>query len=221
LRALQSQLMDDDCWLPGLERTNHLAGFAGLRMEATPPGSALGVLFDGMERETAKEEQHHVKLPVGTAITASWDRPAVDHALRLVFDSDLANDKKMPCLYPAEGHRMRVPGSMVRSFRVETRANPAADWQVVSETADNHRRLVVCPLPGPVQAVRWTALATWGSDEIRLFSMDVCPPGSQSATHQPEPGRHWNELIAEIDPADLEAPEISASSARGQSRVGA
>lgn len=221
LRALQSQLMDDDCWLPGLERTNHLAGFAGLRTEAGSAAAAWPVLFDGRERETANDQQHHVKLTPGTAITAAWERPVVDHVLRLVFDSDLNDAKQMPCLYPAKGAGLRVPGSLVRSFRVETRPSASADWQVACETDDNHRRLVLVPLPGPVQAVRWTGLQTWGAGEVRLFSMDVCPPGTQSAAHHPEPGRHWNDVVAEIAPADLADAEVSSSSARGQSRVGA
>jgi hypothetical protein len=221
LQNLQKWLMDDDCWLPGRLRTASLAGRQGLRLALEGPGSDPAVLFDGEERQIDDGPARHWSSPPGTSLVASWDAPCESPLLRLVFDSDLNDAKKMPYRRSSDGRDLKMPASLVRAFRVEIRREQDGDWQPVHETQDNVRRLVVLPLDGEVQALRWTGLDTWGAPEIRLFSLDVCPAGSIPVPHEPEPGRHWNDIVAGLDPADLQPPDHDLEKRRGQSRVGA
>lgn len=221
IRTLQGQLMDDDCWLPWQVRPHLLTGVPGFRVEVSGPGADPAVLFDGEEREIRKEEVHHWKAEPGTSLTLAWNTPLRGQALRIVFDSNLDQTKRMPCLYPLEGAGMVPPSSLVRAFRVETRSSDRGEWKLAFETDDNVRRLVVLPLEGEIRGLRWTGLATWGDPEIRLFSLDLCPEESLPPTVDPPAGRHWNEIVADIDPKDLAEPDHGLEKKVGRTRVGA
>lgn len=217
LSRLQSQLMDDDCWLPGKQRAVSLASEASFRVSGDTAMAER--LLSGEERET-DDTLHHWEGDLGETLVLEWTRARKNPHLRLVFDSDFNDAKKMPCLYPEGGPGMAMPADLVKAFRVEIRRQPDHDWEIAYEVSDNCRRLVVLPLPGAVSAIRWTGLATWGAPRARLFSLDLCQP-DLPASLNPDPGKHWNEVVAEIKPEDLRDPEHSEAKGKAQSRFGA
>lgn len=202
LRTLQQQLMDDDCWLPGISRPAHeLMRQAELSVSG---GGDPRILLTGNERQI-DDTVEHWEGPVGGSITMSWSSPQTVESLRLVFDSDLSNVKRLPCRYLLGGERNEMPHTLVRAFRVEAQT-AGGTWETLVEESDNDRRLAVLPIGRSVKAIRWTGLATWGGDSLRLFSLDATrrrlPP-----TAKPPRGRHWSQVVADLDPADLKEPD--------------
>ncbi len=169
MRALQSQLMEDDCYLPGLSREIPALTKAA-RLEA--PGTGAENLRSGIDR------------PVGGADNGWWGRPgdaavydfgkAVPiRSLRLVFDSDLNRSvHNMPCCYPLELEGFHVPATLVRSFRLEALDESGA-WREIFRTDDCHQRLVRITAAITARAVRFTPLATWGAPRVHVFAFDV------------------------------------------------
>jgi hypothetical protein len=201
LRELQETLMADDCWLPGLTRPISPLAHQG---ELIAPGHEAPLLLDGLERDR-ESERHSWTGNLGSALEFRW-RSAVDlAAVRLVFDSNLANEKRMPCAYPQKGNRQLVPASIVRRFRLEAQ-NEAGQWHVVHQECDNYQRLAYVPLQVRAQALRLVPEATWGSEAARLFAFEPLETFNPKIPTIPQ-GPHWKEVQAKIAPEDLASPE--------------
>jgi hypothetical protein len=221
LRELQSQLLNDDCWLPWHERENRMRQLPGLTSAVHGSGTSPEVLFSGHERETEPDTVHHWKSEPGTELTLTWEEPIFGQALRLVFDSDLNNHKRMPCRYPSAGVGLAMPPALVRAYRIEVQRSAAPAWEPVFETKDNCRRLSILPLPDGIRALRFTGITTWGAADIRLFSLDLCPAETLPVNHDPEPGQHWNDVVAATPTSDLAPPDHGLENDRHRSAVGA
>ena len=217
VQLLQNRLMEDDCWLPGHTRASSPL-MQTVQLTATA-GDAPGILLDGHERE-ADKSTHTWVAPVGTSIEMAWDAPEQIECLRLIFDSDLSNDKRLPCRYGLEDKPMQVPATMVRAFTVEAKTADG-EWCELHRIADNVRRLRVLPIGQVVSAIRWTGHATWGADDLRLYSLEASAT-SMPLTHTPAPGKYWTEVVADLPAEDLAAPDHGLEEeGRGTSRVGA
>src|SRR5439155_181345 len=107
--------------------------------------------------------------PTGAAIEYRWNEPVNVAGVRLVFDSNLANEKRMPCSYPQKGHRTLVPSSLVKSFRLET-LGESGRWHTAFREEENYQRLVTVPLKSQVRGLRLVPEATWGDEAVRIFS---------------------------------------------------
>ncbi len=214
LGELQQTLMQDDAWLPGRARAA-----SPLMRDARFEGDTAGVLTNGHDRPIG-DASNALDLPPGESVTLHWKRSVVPEVLRLVFDSDLNDGKKLACRHRLEAPQRRVPATLVKRFRVEVQ-RAGGGWEAVAEVEDNARRLVHVPIAGEAEAVRLTPQETWGKPEARLFAMEVCPV-LQNRTPQPPKGKCFSELTAAIPPEHL-APSHSEQTARGRtgSRVGA
>jgi len=217
ISTLQARLMEDDCWLPGhVRESSPLMRAARLRASA---GDAPEVLLDGHERE-ADEEVHAWSGPAGASVELRWDAPKEVECLRLVFDSDLSDDKRMPCRYGLDDEPMRVPESMVRAFTVEVQTADG-QWIELRRVEGNVRRLWVLPVGKVVAGIRWTGHSSWGANDLRLYSLEASAT-PMPLTQTPESGRRWAELVAELPPEDLAEPDHGLESeGKGTSRVGA
>jgi len=197
IARLQQILMDDDQWLPGRTRA-----VSALTRRADVGGCEQ--LRDGHDRANAWTG------PLGTAITFRWPVAERIGGLRLVFDSDLSNPKRMPCSYPLKTPRAGVPATMIRKFRVEAQGRDGR-WQVIYRAEDNYQRLVRVPLGVTAQALRVVPEETWGVPEARIFSMDVL-------RHKPAPlgvvpvGKTWPEVVAQVPAKDLRPPDSGLES---------
>jgi hypothetical protein len=217
LRELQSTLMDDDCWLPGLKRP---IGELALSASLSTPGDNAQALLDGVERDR-ENEPHAWAAPVGTPIEFAWDAAVDVGGVRLVFDSNLAHEKRMPCSYPQNADRCAVPSSLVKEFRLET-MDDSGLWSLAHRECENYQRLVCVPLGVRVRAVRFVPEATWGDETARIFS---CEPLAHCEAKMPTvpDGPHFSEVRAQLNPADLAAPEsgIKDNAKRPRARHGA
>ena len=178
------------------------------RLDAEAP------LSNGHDRPVGDEENVW-KGTVGDAVTLSWDREVKIDGARFVFDSDLNNVKRLPCSYP-EKPRSRVPQSLVKQFRLETREGDGS-WKTVFREENNYQRLVRVPLDVRARGLRFVAEETWGSEEVRLFgfeALDRC----EDKIPPPEEGPRWSEVVAGVDPEDLAAPESGLEATDGKGR---
>ncbi|MDR1284310.1 MAG: FAD-dependent oxidoreductase [Opitutaceae bacterium] len=210
---LQTRLMEDDCWLPGLTRP-----VSGLTRQAkfTVTGGGAGdtaVLLDGHERD-ADNGAHCWSAPVNTALEMRREEPRHVECLRLVFDSDLNNNKIMPCMYPLGKKKVRMPETLVRDFRIEVQTgngnggggSNGDGWETLHRITGNTRRLVVLPVGRAIRALRWTGTATWGAPELRIYSMDTMTE-KMPLTPAPVSGKAWTEVVANIASEDLAEPD--------------
>jgi len=201
LRDLQQTLMEDDCWLPGLCRsTSPLACSAAL----TADGGPAPVLLDGWERDRANEP-HAWTGPPGAALDYRWPEPVFIGGARLVFDSNLAHEKRMPFTYPQRGNRCLVPSSLVKRFRFEV-LEETGHWRVISRETENYQRLVYTPLNMRARGLRLVPEETWGADAVRIFTFEPLGMGEGKRPRVPD-GPHFSAVRAAIDAADLAPPE--------------
>ena len=208
IAALQQKLMEDDCYLPG-------------RSRATDPinqGAQLdGPLLDGNDRPIG-EKAHAWVGQVGQSVTLEL-RDAVDvAAARIVFDSNLNNDKRMPCSYPQQADRSAVPDSMTQSFQLEARRD--GQWQTVHQSDDNYQRLVVAPVGCRTDAIRLTPRGTWGADSVRLFGFEALATDPNRLPQLPQ-GPRWSAVVAAVEPKALAPPDSGLETAEPAKRHGA
>ncbi len=193
---LQTALMDDDATLPG-----HTRAPGALARAAQGPDP---VLADGTER-SYKRTDHLWRGAAGSALTWTWDTPTRVGGLRMVLDSSLNADKRQPCAWPQRTDRSRMPGTLVKSYRIEAQTDGV--WQTVHRETDNRHRLVRVPLNLEATAVRLVPESSWnGADEMRIYAAepthhgDACPP--------PIPrGAAWRDVVAAVPAHDLAAPD--------------
>ncbi len=200
LAELQRTLMDDDCFLPGFVRqVDPLSAAAALGGQ----GQGLANLLDGHDRDRPGEP-HGWTGPLGEPVELRWDRPVEVGGLRLVFDSDLNDPKRMPHAYPVEADRPGLPGRLLRAFRVEVEDEGGA-WRTVHRERENRRRLVRLPVRARTAAVRFVPEATWGDEEARVFSLEATARGLERLPDPPE-GPPISEVREALGPSDLAPP---------------
>ena len=168
LNELQTTLLDDDQFLPGRARPiPQIARTAGITSSA---GSAEAIR-DGIDRRLG-EDNHWLQLAPGGWIEYRFAQPTAVQRLRLVGDTQLHRDKRMPCRYPSKHQREEVPVTLARDLRIEGQAADGT-WSVLAEITDNRRRLLRVDLPGTWQAIKLTVVRTWGAETAGIFACDV------------------------------------------------
>ncbi len=148
-------------------------------------------LRNGVDRTVGSDDNGCTVSPGGW-LEYSFERPEKIRRVRLIFDSNLNRalrkkrdnnvlhdkdpagdfEREMRCYYPIEQETLRVPESMVKSFRVEIRAENN-NWKVVFREDNNYQRLVLVPLDVETSAIRIVIETTSGSDKAHFFAFDV------------------------------------------------
>ncbi|HEY0008654.1 MAG TPA: FAD-dependent oxidoreductase, partial [Tepidisphaeraceae bacterium] len=195
IAELQQTLMQDDAWLPGRTRAIDPLTLSG-QTEAP-------VLLAGHDRPIGESDNATMITP-GKPLTLQWQQPVSIQGARLLFDSNLSNDKRMPCRYPHPHTHTAIPHTLVKSFRLEARRD--GQWTTVFK-ADNHQRLVTVPLNVRADALRFTADEIWGRDEaVRLFGFEATQANPEKPKAAPE-RIAFKTLVAAANPIDLAPPE--------------
>ncbi len=217
LGELQAALMEDDVWLPGRQRPRNGLTL-GAQVEAGGAGAAKVV--DGHDRPVG-EESHAWSGPVGAAITFTWPQAVEVQGLRLVLDSNLNHQKRMPSTYPRQGNHCGVPATLLRCWRVEAR-RAEGGWDTLARVEGNYQRLVRLAVAAHTDGLRVVPEETWGSPEAHVFSIDVLEhtPASHGQAPAEPLGPRWQEVVARVPAEDLAAPQ-SGLEATGGRRVGA
>jgi hypothetical protein len=200
IAQLQQTLMEDDCFLPGLVRPICALAKAAA---VTGEGEALPRLLDGVDRDR-ESESHAAAVPLGSPVTFRWSTEVPIAGVRLVFDSDLSDPKRMPYTYPQPGNRCLVPKTLVKRFRLDV-LDGAGNWKTFSRTEGNYQRLVCIPLEVRTIGLRFVAEETWGAGIAPLFACEPLDVLRQKVPALPE-GPCFSSLVAAADPRDLAAP---------------
>lgn len=179
LDTLQVWLMDDDSYLPFQQRP-----VPKLTLQATLEADGLDSenLRNGYDRPIGNADNGWRGKP-GDAVTYHLAEPASVKKARLVLDSDL-NRRTLPeetrynrpqrSNYFLNNKPMCVPQTMLRDFRIDVRTVDD-QWETFQFVQNNYQRLVQIDLSaaGPVSAVRFVPLTTWGSADCHVFSFDL------------------------------------------------
>ncbi|MBR4959971.1 MAG: FAD-dependent oxidoreductase [Clostridia bacterium] len=184
LALLQERLMEHGCFLPRFSRS-----IADVCRNAALTGEAenLSILRNGIDRNnhTYGEEDHSVLLPLGKAVTYTFDAPVKLENIHFAFDSDLDRETlpgdscerrhSMRANRTAESPTMCMPKTLVKGYRV-TGVTESGETVVLAETERNLLQCVNIPAGGSYRAVSFIPLTTWNSEEtdtVRVFSFDV------------------------------------------------
>ncbi len=215
LAELQQTLMDDDCWLPGKLRQPDLRWFDA-RLQADGEGGER--LLDGWERDR-EEEAHAWSCASGGSVEFHWREEQSLPGLRLVLDSDLSLAKKMAFDYPLKAREHAMPKALARDLAIELDRGDG-QWERVMELRDNRKRLLELPLPLRGTGLRIVLERSWGEEDPRLFSVDTLAKGRDD-TIQFTPGSRWKDVVASVDPKELEPPDTLAKGREARQGHGA
>lgn len=196
IRDVQVRLQRDDAWLPGRVRP-----IDDISRGATASSPAL---LAGHDRPLEDVAAPYV-VALGTPIMLELPEARQVGGLRLVFDSNLRNDKRMPCSYPQRHDRSAMPSTLAKAFRVEVRE--AGRW-IGAHQGENGQRLVHVPVNRRVDALRLIVEEAWsGGQDARVLAMEAITALPHDRP-TPMPRVAWSEVVARVNPADL-APNPS------------
>ena len=178
ITLLQRQLMEDDCYLPGLLLTK--SEFMDTVTITSEDGNTE-YLTDGCERTTDGEE-HLWKAPLGTEITAVLDEEKKVEAVTLIFDSDINRDTwgkeldayrryPMKCHVYLEQQPVVMPETLIKAYEIWILEE--GSWQLLKKEKENYRRLVKIPVGRRIKAVKVVPQASWGAAEARIYRLDL------------------------------------------------
>jgi hypothetical protein len=165
---LQKALMDDDCYLPWHTRT-----VPAITRNATLTASSgkPEPLRSGIDRNLGEAERGWWADP-DASVEYRFESQQAVRCVRLVFDSDQGDPKRMPFNYPKRGHRHRVPDLICADFDLAV-LGAEGMWKTVKEVRGNYQRLVRLPLTGKANGIRFVARRAWGGGRAHLLAFDV------------------------------------------------
>lgn len=165
IHDLQQALLRQDCYLPGVPQDlGPLTKEAGLEASSGDPEP----LRDGIARPVGNDPHAWVGR-VGDWVSFTWPESRHVGQLTVVCDSALDQDLIMSYHQDTSRTLRRVPPSVLRDARVEVLADDS--WELVAGIEDNHQRLVRVPIDRSTRGVRLVPTATWGTEQVRLFSL--------------------------------------------------
>ncbi len=168
LPELQAALMDDDAYLPGFTRPIPAVTRAA-RLEAT--GGDPEPLRSGIDRVIGADDNGWWGAP-NESVTYTFASPLAVSRVRLVFDSDQSDPKRMPCWYPKTGTNVEMPPMLPRAYAIEVQ-DPAGRWQRLHQVENNCLRLARLPVQAEARAVRFVPLEAWGGAQAHLMGFEV------------------------------------------------
>jgi len=179
MKELQKQLMEDDCYLPGIsyENPEDKAKDAVVTASSFRKGCEPALVTNGHMRKEKEEENCWESLPLcgdGQSLTLSFKKPVTIKSLRIVFDPNLSQEI-MPSLSLTVRERQVkwMPLELVRDFQVKFTSRRKTITCV--DVKDNHQRLVsIDPgTPSPIDEITITVNKTYGYPAARVFEVMV------------------------------------------------
>lgn len=187
IHLLQQRLMENGCFLPHFRRDiADICKNARLYCDGVS-AEKLDVLRNGIDRNnhTYGTEDFRVSLPLGKAVTYSFDTPVRLSNIHLQFDTDL-NRETLPGDSIDRQRSMRanrtensvtvcMPKTMVKGYRL-TAVTADRDTVTIAETDRNLLGCVNHDVSDELYvSVSFVPLTTWGEDtgNVQIFSFDL------------------------------------------------
>ncbi len=160
IKKLQSYLMWDDCFLPGVKRD-----ISALSLSAH---CSAPIVINASERG----EENLWRGKEGDFIEYRFDKPETVKKVRLVFDSDLNRDyHNMPCNYKLHEDRFTMPETLIKAYKIVFTDESGAE-KVIS-VKNNRNRLVVHDICENAVLVRFVPLETYGCETFNVFGFEL------------------------------------------------
>lgn len=164
---LQETLMEDDCYLPGKKKC-----VSSLVREAkiTSSSNDASALVNGIDRVIGDSENAWV-CRAGDWAQLDFEKETDISRIRIVFDSDLNDPKRMPHILPLGENLCALPKGLVKGYTLSYRKNGV--WHEAINEKENYRRNAVHNVNFTADAIRLTVNEAYGADELRVFSLYV------------------------------------------------
>jgi hypothetical protein len=149
IRELQQTLLDNDCFLPGVDRD--IDPFCLQARLVASHGDAEALRSGAMRG-------HAWTAADGDFVEYVLQEPAPVQEVRLVFDSDLEgrhqrHELNMRSNYPLDEPEGKLPDTLVRAYRLIGETDGHRET-VLAEDRNNCRRLVKIPVQAPLRRIR-------------------------------------------------------------------
>lgn len=169
ITELQQQLLEDDCFLPGMQR--QLSDISLSAMVSSSNTCDAQALLDGYDRPW-KDDEHCWSGSIGDSVTLQWDNPVSAKRIRIVFDSNLnrIDDSTVALRFLNQADKA-VPETLVTAFKLEY-LDVDGTWKLLEKVQENHQRLYVLKRTVEMRALRLTLLAG-KAPELKVFSFDA------------------------------------------------
>lgn len=164
---LQQTLMDDDCYLPG--RKKSVVPFLRTA-KITSNGNCADALVNGIDRVTDDAENAWV-CHSGDYAELDFGKDVDVSRVRIVFDSDLNNPKRMPHILPLGENVGTLPECLVKGYTLSYRQN--GQWYDIVNEKENYLRNAVHNINLRTDSIRLTVNESYGAKEFRVFSLYV------------------------------------------------
>lgn len=173
IRELQQALLEDGCFIPGMNRQS--TGKVSARLSA----GESAILQDGWERPHDGCD-HTVAFPEGGELTVDLLAPC--KRLRLALDPDFSRQSISPIEryqrfamrthvnWPEE--EVHMPARLLRSCAVSVVTSDdheIAGWQI----CENRRPRLYLDIPEGAAQVRLHSMRSWGGEGVSIFSCDA------------------------------------------------
>ena len=174
IEEIQQNLRNDDCFL--LRTPRKLSNVLALSKHNLT-NTQFSNLTSGIERKIG-ENDYAIELEKNQEIVFEFEDSYCEK-IRLVFDNDIARDlyedfefKHYPMkkIHYLNEQKFAMPASLVKEYKVWVKVDNS--WKQI-ETNKNHQRLQYVSINEKVSGIKFAGVSTYGSEKIRLYSIDV------------------------------------------------
>lgn len=169
LKELQQNLMDDDCWLPGLSRNiPELAGNAIIHSSGGNPEP----LRNGIDRPVG-DYDNCWHGGAGDWVEYRFNKDVKISQVRIIFDSNLNRPHlNAVAKYPLEMPAFSPPETLIKGFHIEVEKCSGEIFEVHREN-NNYQRFVLLNLSITAKRVRLFIDEVHGTGNKKIFAFDL------------------------------------------------
>lgn len=167
MSELQTMLMKDDVWLPW--KTQNISNVMK-NIKMMGEGENLEMLINGHDRPIDGADNAWT-CRAGDTVTFAFEGMEKIESIRIVFDSDLNNNKRLPARYPLGEYQVSLPASLVKEYIIEAKID--GEWKEIVKEKDNSLRLRKHSLNLETDALRLKICSSHGAEEFRVFSVYI------------------------------------------------
>ncbi|MEG0942889.1 MAG: FAD-dependent oxidoreductase [Angelakisella sp.] len=177
IKALQQQLIKDDCYIPGQKNNDikDIAQSATVSANGYVEQNVPEKLIDGFTRKINNDSHCWIcDMNPSASVVLKLAETTDVHQIRLIFDPNLTQEI-MPSItgYVLERQPKWIPTELVRNYEVCCKLAGVLTYSI--EIVDNHQRLNCINLPHGITADEITICvkSTYGDKQARIFEVRI------------------------------------------------